>query len=88
MSCDKEALKQILGKTIKAVRVKCDPELSNPMSQLVLVFTDDTSFELYADRPIFTLNGLNPCDQQPTQAYFRAPSGSTEISVEVALEEK
>ena len=88
MSCDKEVLKQILGKTIKAVRVKCDPKLSTPMSRIVLVFTDDTSFELYADRPIFTLNGLNPSGKQPTQTYFRAPSGSTEISVDVALEEK
>ncbi len=88
MSCDKEALQQILGKTIQAVRVKCDPKLSTPMSQLVLVFTDGTSFELYADRPIFTLNGLNSGGRQHPRAYFRAPSGSTEISVEVALEEK
>jgi hypothetical protein len=45
----KESLRQVLGKTIKAVVVCRNPE-SEPKYQLFLVFKDGTSFEFWVDQ--------------------------------------
>lgn len=44
----KNAIRQILGKTISGVIVKRNSQ-GNPSSQVFLLFDDDTHYELYAD---------------------------------------
>ncbi len=53
-----DALKEILGKTIKGVIVKKNEKGALPAMSVHLVFNDDTSYELYTDYHINFAGGL------------------------------
>ncbi len=64
----KDAIKDIIGKTIKGVVVK-KSDTRNPRSQVFLVFTDDTYYELYAESTIIGAGGLDPGGMEKVRNY-------------------
>ena len=70
---DYNAMEETLGKTIKGVIVKKNMNNSFPAMSVHLVFTDDTSYEIYADRQMNFAGGLNPWDMEKARKYGNPP---------------
>jgi hypothetical protein len=52
------AIKKIVGKTIEGVIVK-ERCTGNPKSQVIIVFNDNTHYELYSDATIQGIGGID-----------------------------
>jgi hypothetical protein len=75
------AIKLIVGKTIKGVIVKerCS---GSPRSQVLIVFSDDTHYELYSDATIQGIGGID----RGGMDHVRSISGSlTKIILEYEM---
>jgi hypothetical protein len=59
VSSDVKIMKKVLGKTIKGIIVKENTGGSKPRMTLHLVFTDDTSYEIYSDESLSFAAGLD-----------------------------
>lgn len=87
MAGNQDALKVLLGKTIKGVIVKRDLSGNMPMGQIFLVFSDDTSFEIYSDRPILISSGLTPWRLEKVRSYLTKPDKGGDVRyMEVSLD--
>ena len=80
---DYDALKEILGKTIKGVVVKKNRKGGFPSMAVHLVFRDGTSYEIYSDYPLNLAGGLNPWDMEKARKYANPPMENVlDISVD------
>ena len=71
---DYNAMKEILGKTIQGVIVKENPQpFSQPRMAVHLVFTDGTSYEIYAMHSMSFGRGLNSGDREALRKYLSPP---------------
>jgi hypothetical protein len=83
---DYDSLREILGKTIKGVLVKRNVKNSGPMMSLHLVFSDDTSYEIYTDYCMNFAGGLNGWDMEKARKYDTAPMGPMENVLDISLD--
>jgi hypothetical protein len=82
---DYDAMKEILGKTIKGVIVKKNMSRGHPAMSVHLVFTDDTSYEIYTDYHMNFAGGLNHGEMQRVRKYGNPPMENVlHVSVEDA----
>jgi hypothetical protein len=82
---DYDAIKAILGKTIKGIVVKKNMSRSFPAMAIHLVFNDGTSYEVYADYPINFAAELNSWDMERARKYGYPPMENVlDISVDEA----
>jgi hypothetical protein len=72
------AIKGIVGKTIKGIVVK-KSEVSQPRSQVFLVFDDDTHYEFYSTEKINGIKGIDPGGMGKVKEHI---SNVSEIIVE------
>jgi hypothetical protein len=80
----KDAIREILGKTISGVVVKRHPD-GYPSSQVFLLFDDDTHYELYTSKEkIKGIGGVDPGGKDKVLAYRRE---GIEVVFEAYLEE-
>ena len=82
-----EALNQILGKTIKGVVLKKNDGANLPAASLFLVFSDDTSCEIYSLYQLSVASGLTPGGMQHARAYATPPNGPMTNLVDLSLDE-
>jgi hypothetical protein len=67
----KDAIREILGKTINVVIVKRHPD-GNPSSQVFLLFDDDTHYELWTNGPeISGAGGVDPGGKDKVLSFGR-----------------
>jgi len=67
----KSGAREILGKTIKAIIEKESDDGLPPRSQVFLVFTDGTYFELYSSHSIICgTNGVDKGGVEEVRAYM------------------
>ncbi len=79
------AMKDVLGKTIQGVIVKQNMQHTFPGMSVHLIFTDGTSYEIYADYPMNFASGLNCCDMEKIRKYGVPPMENVlDISVDEA----
>jgi len=79
------AISEILGKTITGVIVKRDAHYRSPVSQVFLVFSNHTYFELYSDTgDITSTSSLTPGGMPEVRKYM---SETTKITADVCLDE-
>jgi hypothetical protein len=79
------AIPGILGKTITGVIVKRVSNTRSPSSQVFLVFSDNTYFELYSDTGVITsTSSLSSGGMPEVRKYM---SDIAEISVDAWLDE-
>jgi hypothetical protein len=77
------AMKEIVGKTIKGVIVKRNVNRGFPAMAVHLIFTDGTSYEIYADHQMNFAGGLNPWDMEKARKYAIPPMENVlDISVD------
>ena len=82
---DYDAMKEILGKTIRGVIVKKNMSRGHPSMSVHLVFTDNTSYEIYTDYHLSFAGGLNSGDLEKVRRYGCPPMENTlDISVDDA----
>ena len=82
---DYNAIKEILGKTIKGVIVKENPKpFSQPAMAVHLIFTDGTSYEIYAMHHMNFGRGLNDGDLEAVRQYLSPPM---ENVLDIAMDE-
>jgi hypothetical protein len=81
------AMKAILGKTIRAVIVKQNIENTRPAMAVHLIFTDDTSYEIYSDYHINFAGGLDGGDREEVRKYGTPPKGPMENVLDIAVDE-
>ena len=84
---DYDALKEILGKTIKGAIVKKNSRGSCPTMSVHLVFSDDTSYEIYTDYHMNFAGGLNMGDMDSVRKYGTASMGPMENVLDITLDE-
>ncbi|MBK8825083.1 MAG: hypothetical protein IPN58_21500 [Anaerolineales bacterium] len=84
---DYDALKEILGKTIKGAIVKKNIKGGRPMMSVHLVFSDDTSYEIYTDYNMNFAGGLDNGDMNSVRNYAIAPVGPMENVLDVIVDE-
>ena len=84
---DYDALKEILGKTIKGAIVKKNMTGSRPGMSVHLVFSDDTSYEIYTDYHLNFAGGLNRGDMDKVRKYGTAPMGPMENVLDITVDE-
>ena len=82
-----DALKKILGKTIKGVIVKMNVKNSRPTMSVHLVFSDDTSYEIYTDYNMNFAGGLDQGDMDDVRKYATAPMGPMENVLDISVDE-
>ena len=70
---DYDALKDIIGKTIKGVIVKKNMSGTFPAMAVHLVFTDGLSYEIYTDYHMNFAGGLDTGDMQKARNYACPP---------------
>lgn len=85
---DINALREILGKTIKGVIVKRNRQNNVPAMSLFLVFSDDTSYEIYSDLPFAFSGGLDRGGMDHARQYATPPKGPMENVLDLSLDEK
>jgi hypothetical protein len=78
------AVKEILGKTIKGVIVKRNVQGNQPGMAVHLLFTDGTAYELYGDS-INCAKGLNRWGREAARAYLSPPMQNV---LDVSLDEE
>lgn len=66
----KSALAMVVGKTITGVIVKESNHSSCDFTQLFLVFSNNTYYEIYAHAPISTAGGLDPGGPDEVREYM------------------
>jgi hypothetical protein len=83
---DYEVMKHILGKTIKGVIVKKNPQpFSQPAMAVHLFFTDGTSYEIYsAPLEMNFAGGLNRWSMDEARKYLSPPM---ENVLDIAIDE-
>ena len=82
---DYDAMKEILGKTIKGVIVKKNVGRGFPGMAVHLIFTDGTSYEIYADSHMNFAGGPNPWDVEKVRKYGNPPLENVlDISIDEA----
>lgn len=64
-----DALKDVLGKTIKGVIVKKNVTGTTPAVSIHFVFTDDTSYEIYSLYQMSFAKGLNDWGMEEARKY-------------------
>jgi hypothetical protein len=80
----KDAIREILGKTINGVIVKQHPD-GNPSSQVFLLFDDDTHYEFWTNGPgISGAGGVDPGGKDKVLSFGRE---GCEVFFEAHLEE-
>ena len=80
---DYDAVKEIIGKTIKGVIVKKNMSRGFPAMAIHLVFNDGTSYEIYADYQMNFAGGLNTWDMEKVRKYENPPMENVlDISVD------
>ena len=84
---DYDALKEILGKTIKGAIVKKNMTGNRPGMSVHLVFSDDTSYEIYTDYHMNFAGGLNRGDMDKVRKYGTAPMGPMENVLDITVDE-
>jgi hypothetical protein len=84
---DYDALKEILGKTIRGVIVKENIKHSTPAMSVHLVFSDDTSYEIYSDYHLNFAGGLNTGDMERLRKYGTGPMGPLENALDLSVDE-
>jgi hypothetical protein len=84
---DYGALQAILGKTISGVIVKEKTKHSTPAMSVHLVFSDNTSYEIYSDFHINFAGGLNTGDVERLRKYGTAPTGPMENVLDLSVDE-
>ena len=84
---DYNALKEILGKTIKGAIVKKNMTGGRPAMSVHLVFSDDTSYEIYTDYNMNFAGGLDRGDMDSVRNYAIAPTGTMENVLDVTVDE-
>ena len=70
---DYDAMKEILGKTIKGVIVKINLQHSRPAIAVHLVFTDGTSYEIYSLSSLEFVRGLRRWSMEDARKYLNPP---------------
>ena len=81
-----DALHQIVGKTIQGVVVKKNGGRNLPAVSLLLVFTHNTSYEIYSLYQLSVASGLTSGGMAHAHAYAVAPEGSMTNVLEFSLE--
>ena len=82
-----DALHQIVGKTIQGVVVKKNDGRNLPAVSLLLVFTDDTSYEIYSLYQLSVASKLAAGGMAQARAYAVSPEGSMTNVLDLSLEE-
>ena len=82
-----DAMKEILGKTIKGVIVKKNMNRRLPAMAVHLVFNDGTSYEIYTDYHMNFAGGLNRGDMDKVRKYGTAPMGPMENVLDITVDE-
>ena len=85
---DEEDAKLILGKTIKGVLVKFNPNSSSPRMSIFLVFSDDKAFEIYSDSSMNFAHGLWDGGMAFVRGYLSGRNGPMVNSLDVSLDDK
>ena len=70
---DYNALKEILGKTIKGVIVKQNTAGTYPAVSIHIVFNDGTSYEIYSLYQMSFGKGLNHWGMEEARQYLNPP---------------
>jgi hypothetical protein len=70
---DYDALKDVLGKTIKGVIVKKNVTGQTPAVSVHFIFNDDTSYEIYSLYQMSFAGGLNHWDMDGARKYGNPP---------------
>jgi hypothetical protein len=70
---DYDAMKGILGKTIKGVIVKENKGRRDPAMAVHLIFSDGTSYEIYTNYHMNFAGGVNPWDMDKVRKYGSPP---------------
>jgi hypothetical protein len=84
---DYDALKEILGKTIKGVIVKQNRKRGSPAMSVQLVFSDATFYEIYTDYRLHFAGGLNKGDMATARKYGIDPMGPMENVLDISVDE-
>jgi hypothetical protein len=84
---DYNALKEILGKTIKGAIVKKNVKGGHPTMSVHLVFSDDTSYEIYTDYHMNFAGGLDRGDMDYVRNYAIAPMGPMKNVLDITVDE-
>lgn len=83
---DYDAMTEILGKTIKGVVVKTNKK-SLPRMAVHLVFSDDTSYEIYTDYHMNFAGGIYQRDMDRVRKYLTGSMGPMENVLDITLDE-
>lgn len=83
---DYDVMKEILGKTIKGVIVKQNMKGTFPGMSVHLVFTDNTSYEIYTDYRLNFAGGLDKGDIDIVRKYATAPMGPMENVLDISID--
>lgn len=70
---DYDAMKEILGKTIKGVIIKKNNGNGFPAMAVYFVFNDDTTYEIYSDHHMSFAGGVNSWDTEKARKYGVPP---------------
>ena len=84
---DYDTLKEILGKTIKGAIVKKNKTNSRPTMSVHLIFSDDTSYEIYTDYHISFAGGLDQGDIDKVRKYATGSTGPMENVLDITVDE-
>ena len=84
---DYDALKDVLGKTIKGVIVKKNMTGSFPAISVHLVFSDGTSYEIYSLSQMSFGKGLNHWDMEAARKYGTGSMGPMENILDISVDE-
>jgi hypothetical protein len=85
---DYDAMKEVLGKTIKGVIVKKNTQRGGLGMSVHLVFTDGTAYEIYTDFVINFSGGFTVMDIDKVRKYGVAPLGPMENVLDISLDER
>lgn len=66
----KDAAHKIIGKTIIGIIMKKSKFNRPPHNQLFLIFDDHTSYEFYADKPIYPTGGVDKMSFNEVYRYM------------------
>lgn len=85
---DHDSLEEILGKTIKGVVVKHNVNNTSPAVSLFLVFSDDTSYEIYSMFSMNFCSGVYARDMEGVRRYLSGPGEPMVNVLDLSLDEE
>jgi hypothetical protein len=85
---DVKNVKIILGKTIKGVIVKMNSESANPRMSMHLVFSDNTSYEIYSQGYFQFTRGLMGGGMVDARTYMASKNGVMENIFDESLDDE